>query len=139
MARAKRATYADIERLPEHLVGEIVDGELWVSPRPAGPHTLAASALLGALPRFATGKRAWWVLFEPELHRGSDVLVPNVAGWRRQRMPEGPVAKFFTLPPDWICEVLSPSSAYLDVERKLPKYARAGVRHAWIVDPQNRK
>ncbi|MBF5044760.1 Uma2 family endonuclease [Aggregicoccus sp. 17bor-14] len=135
----KPATYADLEALPVHQVGEIVDGELYVSPRPASRHAIAASALGGELfgpfHRGRNGPGGWWLLDEPELHLGPDVLVPDLAGWRRERMPRVPEVTFFTLAPDWICEVLSPSTAKVDLVRKLPKYAQAGVRHAWIVDP----
>lgn len=138
----KPATFADIEALPEYVVGEIIGGELFVSPRPASPHAMAASRL-GALllSRFDLGEpgpSGWFILDEPELHLGEDVLVPDLAGWRRQRMPVFPRAAAFTLPPDWICEVLSPSTKVLDRKFKLPVYARAGVSHVWLVDPEQR-
>jgi Uma2 family endonuclease len=138
----KPATIADIEALPEHVVGEIIDGELFVSPRPASPHALAASRLSALLlSRFDLGEpgtSGWFILVEPELHLGEDVLVPDLAGWRRQRMPVFPRATGFTLPPDWVCEVLSPSTKALDRKFKLPVYARAGVGHVWLVDPEQR-
>lgn len=137
-----RATYADVEAAPANTVAEIIDGVLHVNPRPAVPHTVAASAL-GAelLPPFLRGRGGpggWVILDEPELHLGPDpdVLVPDLAGWRRTRMPEIPEEKpYFTLAPDWICEVLSPSTAAVDRAGKLPIYAREGVGHAWLVDP----
>lgn len=137
---AKRpATYADIVALPEHVVGELLNGELFVSPRPAPRHSVAASAVGATLgPPFHFGDGGpggWWLLDEPELHLGEDVLVPDVAGWRRERMPNIPDDAFFSLPPDWVCEVLSPSTSRIDRTRKLPIYARAGVPHAWLVDP----
>ena len=135
----RRATYADLEALPVPLVGEIVEGELFASPRPASRHALAAAALGGELygpfQRGTGGPGGWLILDEPELHFGEDVLVPDLAGWRRERMPEVPDVAFFTLAPDWVCEVLSPSTARLDRARKLPAYARAGVAHAWYLDP----
>ena len=134
------ASYEDILALPEHVVGEIVDGELHVSPRPAPRHAAAASALGEELgPPFKRGKGGpggWIILWEPELHLAADVLVPDLAGWRRERMPEMPVdLPYFVLAPDWLCEVLSPSTAQLDRSLKLAAYAREHVGHVWIVDP----
>jgi Uma2 family endonuclease len=141
-AEGRDATYEDILALPPHVVGEIVDGELHVSPRPAAPHASAASTLgmdVGsAYQRGRGGPGGWWILDEPELHFRRDVLVPDLAGWRRERLPEIPDAAFFTLAPDWICEVLSPSTASLDRVRKMRVYAREGVGHAWLVDPDAR-
>jgi Uma2 family endonuclease len=135
-------TYDDIVRLPEHLIGEIVDGELYVSPRPAIPHAVAGSTLAGDLSgpfqRGRGGPGGWWILFEPELHFGVDVLVPDLAGWRRERLPRPPKAPFLELAPDWICEVLSPSTERLDRARKLRIYARECVAHAWLVNPETR-
>jgi Uma2 family endonuclease len=136
---SKRATYDDVVRLPEHLVGEIVDGELHASPRPAPRHSVASSVLGGTLSgpfhRGRGGPGGWWILDEPELHLGADVLVPDLAGWRRERMPVVPKEAHFTIPPDWVGEVLSPSTARLDRARKLPAYARHGVAFLWLVDP----
>jgi Uma2 family endonuclease len=139
IVRRRPATYCDLEALPPNLVGELIGGELFASPRPAAPHALAASALGMSLgPPFHFGRGGpggWWILFEPELHLGEDVLVPDLAGWRRERMPEVPMVKAFTLAPDWLCEVLSPSTTTLDRARKLPIYARAEVAWVWLVDP----
>ncbi len=74
-------------------------------------------------------------MMEPELHLGEDVLVPDIAGWRHERMPQIPDVAASTLAPDWVCEVLSPSTRTLDRKAKLPVYAREGVRHVWLVDP----
>jgi Uma2 family endonuclease len=138
----KPATYQDIVDLPEHQVGEIIDGELYVSSRPAARQAKVSSILgmdLGSpFQRGRGGPGGWWIVDEPELHFGQNVLVPDLAGWRRERLPHLPNAPYFELAPDWVCEVLSPSTAKLDVVLKLPKYARAGVKHAWIVDPMNR-
>jgi Uma2 family endonuclease len=138
----KPATYADLEALPAHVVGELIAGELHVSPRPAAPHTVAASRLGGGLSGpFDDGRGGpggWIILDEPELHFGEDVLVPDLAGWRRERMPRPPRTAAFTLAPDWVCEVLSPSTAALDRGLKLPLYARQGVRHVWLMDPEAR-
>jgi Uma2 family endonuclease len=135
-----RATYEDLLKVPEHLVAEIIDGELITSPRPASPHSWASSQLGGALlPPFMNGRGGpgdWIILDEPELHLGGDVLVPDLAGWRRTRLPRPLNAPYFTLAPDWVCEVLSPSTERLDRERKMPIYAREGVRHVWHIDPR---
>lgn len=81
------------------------------------------------------GPGGWWILYEPELHLGADVMVPDLAGWRRERMPVVPDVAAFELAPDWVCEILSPSTASLDRMRKMPRYATAGVGHAWLIDP----
>ncbi len=136
------ATFEDLQAVPDHLVGEIVDGELYTSPRPAPIHANAASVLgsdLNAIfQRGRGGPGGWWIPHEPELHLGADALVPDIGGWRRERLPHLPERAHFELPPDWVCEVLSPSTALLDRARKLPVYARAGVPWAWIVDPIQR-
>jgi Uma2 family endonuclease len=136
----RRATYQDVLDAPPNMVAEVIDGQLVLMPRPAKPHALAASALGQELgPPFQRGKGGpggWFVLDEPELHLGADILVPDLAGWRRERMPacvdDEP---FFTLAPDWVCEVLSPRTAKIDRSDKLPIYAREQVAHAWLVDP----
>jgi Uma2 family endonuclease len=138
----KPATYDDLLKLPDDKIGEIVDGELYASPRPAVPHVVAHSALnseLGAPFQFGRGgPGGWWILVEPELHLGDDTLVPDLAGWRRERLPKMPDAPAVTVAPDWVCEVLSPSTERLDRARKLPAYARHGVGHAWLINPQTR-
>ena len=136
----RAATYDDLLALPEHVVGEIIDGELHVSPRPAPRHALASSVLGGEIgPPYHSGRGGpggWWILDEPELHIGRDVVVPDIAGWRRERMPVLPDDAYFTLAPDWLCEVLSSATARLDRLKKLRVYAREGVRHAWLIDPR---
>ncbi|WP_241758639.1 Uma2 family endonuclease [Pyxidicoccus parkwayensis] len=138
----RRATYADIEALPENMVGQIIDGELIAMSRPASPHSVAHTVIQGLLvTAFQVGQRApggWWIVDEPELHFGEDVLVPDVGGWRRERMPQMRRVPFFTLAPDWVCEVLSPSTASLDRKRKREIYAREGVEYVWLVDPAKR-
>ena len=134
-----RATYRDVLDAPTHMVAEIVDGALHMQPRPAIRHALAGSSLgdelVGPFQKGRGGPGGWWILDEPELHFGEDVLVPDLAGWRRDRLPELPDAAFFTQAPDWVCEVLSPSTRKLDLEMKRPVYAREGVGHLWFVDP----
>ncbi len=135
----RRATYEDLLGVPEHLVAEIIDGELVTQPRPAAPHALAASALGGALfspfHRGRGGPGGWLILDEPELHLHGDVLVPDLAGWRRERMPELPEAAAFELSPDWVCEVLSPATEARDRADKLPIFARERCSHVWLVRP----
>jgi Uma2 family endonuclease len=135
----KGATYDDLVRVPEHFVAEMFDGELYASPRPAMPHARAASVLGvelgGPFDRGRNGPGGWLIVDEPELHFANDVLVPDLAGWRRERLPSTPNEPYLTLAPDWICEVLSPSTEYIDRSKKLRIYAREGIRHAWLVDP----
>ncbi len=135
----KPATYADLEALPEHVVGELVAGELYASPRPAFPHLTAASflmALLGNPFVFGLGgPGGWYIVLEPRLRLGDDVLIPDLAGWRRERLPQAPKVAALALPPDWVCEVLSPSTRLMDREVKLPVFAREGVRRVWFIDP----
>ena len=139
VAKSKRATYADIEALPPHVVGEILFGELHVNPRPALPHANVSSMLGGELAnpfqRGRGGPGGWTILDEPELHLGDDVLVPDLAGWRVTRMPHVPDTAFTTLAPDWVCEVLSTSTEASDRGEKMTIYAREKVAHAWMVDP----
>ena len=132
-------TYEDLCRVPSHLVAEIVGGDLYTQPRPGSIHARAASRLelvLGGPFELGTGGPGGWIiLFEPELHLGADVLVPDLGGWRRETMPELPEVAYFEQRPDWACEVASPSTSGHDRVRKLPVYAREGVPHVWIVDP----
>ncbi|MDY7231315.1 Uma2 family endonuclease [Hyalangium rubrum] len=136
------ATYEDLEALPPHQVGEIIAGELYASPRPATPHARAASRLGvklgGPFDIGGDNPGGWVILHEPELHLGTDVLVPDLAGWRRERMPKLPRVPALKLAPDWVCEVLSPSTEARDRSAKFPIYAREGVRHVWLVDPDVR-
>lgn len=135
----RRATYDDLCRVPDHLLAEILDGELFATPRPAMPHTRTGSALAveigGPFDQGRGGPGGWWILVEPELHLRDDVVVPDLAGWRRERLPAIPNAPFMTLAPDWACEILSPSSERLDRLHKLRLYAREGVSHVWLVNP----
>lgn len=134
------ATYADVLAAPPHVVAELINGTLYTSPRPTSVHARATSTLQqdlgGPFDRGRGGPGGWIILFEPELHLGSHALVPDLAGWGRERMPEMPKTAAFELAPDWVCEVSSPSTAALDRKIKLPRYAEFGVRHVWIVDPE---
>lgn len=139
---AKRpATYEDLVKVPDHLVAEILEGDLYATPRPAAPHALAASALGGGLfGPFNSGRGGpggWWILFEPELHLGPDVVVPDLAGWRRSTLPQIPNALAINVAPDWVCEILSPSTEAMDRVPKLRIYARERVSHVWFVNPRS--
>ena len=138
----RRATYQDVLDAPAHQVAEIVDGALHTHPRPAMLHALASSylgdELVGPYGKGRGGPGGWWIVFEPELHLGEDILVPDLAGWRRERMPEYPETAYVTLAPDWVCEVLSASTRRLDLQGKRPVCAREDVRHLWLVDPTDR-
>ncbi len=136
------ATYRDVLDAPPHKIAEIIDGELHLQPRPASLHAFACSRLGGLLDGpFGFGRGGpggWWIVFEPELHLGEDILVPDLAGWRRTTMPDYPDAPFFTLAPDWVCEVLSPSTRSIDLGGKRGIYAREGVKHLWFIEPAGR-
>lgn len=135
----RQATYEDLLAVPDTMIAEIVFGTLVTQPRPASRHAWAGSVLgeeLGPPFRRGRGGPGGWVLLdEPELHLGADILVPDMAGWRRERMPEMPDAPFFTLAPDWVAEILSPGTAAHDRVDKASIYAREGVAFLWLIDP----
>ena len=137
-----RATYQDVLDAPAHRVAEIVEGVLHTHPRPAMPHALASSVLGRRIGNpyhdKIAGPGGWWIIDEPELHLGEDILVPDLAGWRRERMPDYPETAYVALAPDWVCEVLSVSTRRLDLHGKRPIYAREAVAHLWLVDPADR-
>ena len=138
----RRATYQDVLDAPPHKVAEVIAGTLHTHPRPAMRHARASSGIGAKIaPPFDfgdDGPGGWWIIFEPELHLGEDIVVPDLAGWRRESMPEYPDAAYCTIAPDWVCEVLSPSTRRLDQGEKRNLYAREGVRHLWFVDPDAR-
>ena len=138
----RRAAYQDVLDAPPHKVAEVIAGRLHTRPRPASRHAWASSGIGAKIsPPFNYGDGGpggWWIVFEPELHLAEDIVVPDLAGWRRETMPEYPDVAFFTTAPDWVCEVLSPSTRRLDLSEKRALYAREGVRHLWFVDPDAR-
>ncbi len=140
-ASSAGSLYQQLMELPEGLVGEIIGGRLYTQPRPAGPHAIALSTLVmdvgSAFHRGRGGPGGWWIIDEPELHvvRDTEVAVPDIAGWRRERLPRIPRDQRFEVAPDWICEVLSPGTAKHDRVVKMPLYARYGVAYLWLVDP----
>jgi Uma2 family endonuclease len=134
------AEYADLLSLPDTLIGEIIGGELHAHPRPAPKHARASSSLGieigGPFDRGkAGGPGRWWILDKPELHLGADVLVPDLTGWRRERLPQLPETAWMEVAPDWVCEVISPLTARLDRMTKMPLYAANGIPYCWLVDP----
>ena len=134
-----KATYQDVLDAPPNMVAEVIAGTLHMQPRPASRHARASSIIGGELvPPFDRGRGGpggWWIVFEPELHLGEDIVVPDLAGWRRETMPDYPDAAYFDIAPDWVCEVLSPSTRRIDLGDKREIYAREGVRHLWFVEP----
>lgn len=136
----KRAVYEDLFHIPENRRGEIIDGELIVTPRPSRRHSLASSRLGGAIiPVYdfgdGWGPGGWVILDEPEISLGEDILVPDLGGWRKERFPGEEPHNWISVSPDWVCEILSPGTARVDRAEKMPLYARNGVAHAWLVDP----
>ena len=139
-----RATYEDVLNAPPHMVAEVANGTLYLHPRPAVRHARASSHI-GTVIGFpfdhgSDGPGGWWILNEPELHlgkKGEEILVPDVAGWRRNGPPELSDAAYFTVAPDWICEVLSPKTRSFDLGTKRAIYARERVKHLWLIDPSS--
>jgi Uma2 family endonuclease len=137
-----KATYDDLLKVPENLIAELIDGDLYSWQRPAGTH-LDTSSVLGmiiGLPyRIGDGgPGGWWILNKPELHLGENVLVPALAGWRRARMPELPCDHRFVIEPDWVCEMISTASARVVRGKKMRIYAKCGVPWLWLVNPDYR-
>jgi Uma2 family endonuclease len=141
-ARALPPLSDQFAAVPSHLVAEIIRGVLVTQPRPAPRHARAASVLGmrlgGPFDLGEGGPGGWIILDEPELHLGEHIVVPDLAGWRRQRMPALPESAYFELAPDWVCEVLSPGTHGIDRADKMPIYATHGVGHAWLLDPLER-
>jgi Uma2 family endonuclease len=143
--KRERTVYADFQAVPDTKVAEVIKGTLHVMPRPAIPHAWTASQMhieLGGSFRRGGPIGGWHILVEPEIHFGlegqEDILVPDLAGWRVARMPKLPKTAYISLAPDWVCEVLSPSTAATDRAEKLPIYARERVGHVWFVHPTER-
>jgi Uma2 family endonuclease len=138
---SREATYEDLLQVPEHLIAEIIDGQLYTQPRPAPKHARAASRLDrklgGSYDTDGSEPGGWVILFEPELHLGAKphILVPDLAGWRRERLPVLPETAWFELAPDWVCEIVSPATSARDRVHKMPIYAGQGVQYLWLIDP----
>ena len=140
--RSKSATYADLEAVPDHLVAEILFGTLVTHPRPVRRHTGAASvlgmAVGGPFQLGIGGPGGWFILDEPELHLGPHIVVPDLAGWRSERMTEPSEKPYFEVAPDWVCEIISASTEKCDKGAKRNIYALYGVQYLWFVDPRGR-
>ena len=138
----KRATYDDILKAPAHLVAELIDGVLETHPRPVPKHAVSAArlgmSLGGPFDLGSAGPGGSVFMVEPELHLQYDVVVPDLAAWRRARMPVITDDAFITIAPDWVCEILSPSTEMLDRNAKRRIYAEAGVAFLWLLDPRTR-
>lgn len=145
-AVAKRmATYADLERMPANERAEILGGEIQSSPAPLPRHSKAQ----GALRRFIGGPYddddghggpgGWWIFVEVDVAFGAhDVVRPDLSGWRRERLANPGDRRPIDIAPDWVCEVLSPSTTAIDRVHKRDLYATHGVHHYWIVDTDAR-
>ena len=140
---ARPATYADLEAVPEHLIAEIIFGQLETHPRPVPKHAMAHGSLIdeliGPFQKGRGGPGGWVFMVEPELHLGAHVLVPDVAGWRQERLPHLPRTAYLETPPDWVCELLSPATENRDRGDKLRIYGAFAVGHVWLVDATARR
>ncbi len=138
----KIATYADIEALPPHVVGELLYGSLVTHPRPMLAHAKAqislAYELEGPFHRGKGGPGGWIFLAEPQLRLGSHIAVPDIAGWRSERLVPFPKNASVDIAPDWICEILSDSTERYDRSEKRRIYGEQGVQYLWLLDPRSR-
>ena len=143
----KIITYDDLYNVPQDMVGEIIEGELITNPRPGGPHALVASSLgikVGSSFQFgeADGPGGWWIIDEPQLYFEKSPeplsMVPDIAGWKKEKMPTPPKDYKFNIVPDWVCEIASSSTALYDRRSKMPKYAEFGVNYLWIISPEHK-
>ncbi|MBF0474802.1 MAG: Uma2 family endonuclease [Deltaproteobacteria bacterium] len=136
----KKATYEDLYGVPENMTGEIIYGELTVTPRPSTKHILTTSALNAKIipPYYfgdGGGPGGWIILIGPEIALVENILVPDLAGWKRDRFPKRQEHNWIDVVPDWVCEVLSPSTALRDRTKKMAIYAEYGVGYLWFIDP----
>lgn len=138
----RRATYDDILALPENVVGEILGGVLHTQPRPRWAHARAAInigyEIVGPFGRGKGGPGGWVFAAEAELHLGENILVPDLSGWRAERAPADPDKVAIEIPPDWVCEILSPSTAQKDRAIKADYYAQSSIEYMWLVDPASK-
>jgi Uma2 family endonuclease len=135
----KKATYDDLYNIPENLTGEIIAGELIATPKPAPRHAYVTTVLGAEIEppyhRGRSGPGGWVFLAETEVQLGEDTVVPDLAGWKKERFPARIETNWIPVAPDWVCEVLSPSTFRNDKVIKMPLYARHGVGYAWLIDP----
>jgi len=135
----KKATYDDLYQVPENMTGEIINGELIATPRPSRKHVYATSTLGNEIgPPYHLGRGGpggWIILIEPEISFVENILVPDLAGWKRERFPKFEDHNWISVTPDWVCEILSPNSVRTDRIKKMRIYAQHEIRHVWLVDP----
>lgn len=136
----KEATYSDLCNIPDNMTGEIIDGELILTPRPSRKHGFTATVLGSRItPPYSFGEGGgpggWIFIIEPEIRLGKDIVVPDLAGWREERFPESEDHNWISVAPDWVCEVLSPDTARTDRIKKMHAFAGSLVRYAWLIDP----
>jgi Uma2 family endonuclease len=142
-AKKAPATIDDLLAIPEaERFHEIIGGELVRKAMPSIRHGGAQAGLLGRLGgpynRRPGGPRpgGWRFATETEIRfDDSEIYRPDVAGWRRERLPELPDEFPLTVRPDWVCEIVSPSNVRNDVVKKMLTYQRSGVPHYWVIDP----
>jgi Uma2 family endonuclease len=137
-------TLADLDALPPGIVGEIIEGVLYTMTKPRMPHQLIGleigSDLLGPFAKGRGGPGGWWIVANPGIERPDNTLEisPDVGGWCRERMPKAPHKRAIRVVPDWVCEILSPTTRHHDLVDKMPYYAKIGVPYAWLVDLEAR-
>ncbi|MBF0224823.1 MAG: Uma2 family endonuclease [Desulfobacterales bacterium] len=135
----KNATYEDLYTIPKNMIGEIINGQLYAMPRPSPRHSNVSSIIgwqiIGPFRFGLGGPGGWIILDEPEIQLGQDIFVPDLAAWKKERLPRPPTTNYIAIPPDWICEVLSPSTAIHDRTKKMPIYAQSGVAYLWLIHP----
>lgn len=140
----KSATYEDLYKIPDNMIGEIIDGELIATPRPAPKHVRATTVLSNIIgPSYdrsgeGGGPGGWIFLYEVEIKLGEHILVPDLAGWKQERFPTEIEHNWIPVAPDWICEFLSPATLRTDKIKKMPVYAQFGVAYAWLIDPRDK-
>ena len=137
-----KASYKDVLAAPPHMVAQVVDGSLHLHPRPVNWHGVSSTTLTMILgmpfQKGVGGPGGWVFVHEPELHLGKDILVPDLAAWRKENYIERKYKAYYSTAPDWVCEFLSPSTRKLDEGSKSDIYAREGVSHLWLLDPVSR-
>ena len=137
----KKATYEDFCSVSENMIGEIIDGELIVTPRPTRKHGYAATTLVEEVGppyhRGLGGPGGWIFIVEPEITFGEHTMVPDVAGWKAERFLWEEDQNPISVAPDWVCEVLSQGTFRLDRVKKMAKYAEHNVSHLWLIDPEH--
>lgn len=144
MANASKVpTLDDLNALPRGIKGEIIEGVLYTMTRPRSPHQALGLEIGGDLKnpfgRGRGGPGGWWILPEPGIELAdTPEIAPDIAGWRKERMPELPRDSAITVVPDWVCEILSPTTRRHNLLIKMPYYARIGVKHHWLVDLEAR-